>query len=418
MKKFISTMLYVIMSFCICTAFSADAMTRIYYPDGSDKLVGQSAVETETLHGGRFVPYTQEAAVVFSEKAEPSPTPTKTPELNQEDPTVVMYAPDGRTISIPAGEVEAYKNVGWFTEPVITVYAADGRTLDIPVREKEAYLNVGWFETPVTILYAPDGRTITVALAEVEAYKNVGWYTEPMTTVFAADGRTLDIPVREKEAYLNVGWYQSLADIPKTYPQGTKMVALTFDDGPSKHTSKILDCLAANNAKATFFVVGYNVNTYASVLERAASLGMEIGNHTMNHKNLKTLGADGVRAELKTASDAIVSITGARPTLIRPPYGNYNSTVSSVADAPLILWSVDTLDWKTRNADSTVSSILNNVKDGSIVLMHDLYSQSAEAAVRVIPELIARGYKLVTVSELAQAKGIALANGKAYSAFR
>ena len=138
----------------------------------------------------------------------------------------------------------------------------------------------------------------------------------------------------------------------------------------------------------------------------------------MNHKNLKKLEADGVKAELKDASDAIVAVTGEKPTLIRPPYGNYNSTVSSVADAPLIMWSVDTLDWKTKNIDSTVNAVLNNVKDGSIVLMHDLYSQSAEAAVRVIPELKARGYQLVTVSELAQAKGINLENGKAYSSIK
>ncbi len=389
MKKFICTMLYVVMSFGICAGFSAGAMTRIYYPDGSDRLVGHSSVETETKHGGSLTPLEQKQTAPSKPTItpEPSPSPSPAPMPEPEKTLITMYAPDGRTLDVFKSEVEAYQNVGWFTEPVV-------------------------------IMYAPDGRTLDVIKSEVEAYQNVGWFTEPVITVYAVDGRTLDIKKSELNAYLDVGWYKSTDDFPKNNFSGTKMVALTFDDGPSKFTPKILDCLAANNAKATFFVVGYNINPHSSVLKRAYDLGMEIGNHTMNHKNLKTLGADGVKSELKQASDAILNVTGARPTVIRPPYGNYNSTVSSVADAPLILWSIDTLDWKTRNTDSTVNAILNNVKDGSVILMHDLYSQTAEAAVRVIPELILRGYKLVTVSELAQAKGISMANGNTYSSFK
>lgn len=360
MKKFICTMLYVIMSFGICAGVSAGAMTRIYYPDGSDRLVGQSAVETETKHGGKLVPIKKQNEAPPATKKSPVPENTKAPE-----PT-------------PTPE----------PEPVELV-----------------------------TMYAPDGRTIDVCESEMQDYKEVGWYEEPVMTVYATDGRTLDIKKTELDSYLDAGWYQSPADFPKKAPTGAKMVALTFDDGPSKFTPKILDCLEANNAKATFFVVGYNIKPHSSVLKRAYDLGMEIGNHTMNHKNLKTLGADGVKAELKDVSDAIAAVTGAKPALIRPPYGNYNSTVSSLAGAPLIMWSVDTLDWKTRNADSTVNAILKNVKNGSVVLMHDLYSQSAEAAVRAIPELISRGYKLVTISELAEAKGVSLENGKAYSSF-
>ena len=414
MKKFICTVLYIVMSFGICAGVSAGALTRIYYPDGSDRLVGQSVVETETRNGGSLVPI-EEKNAVSSEKME---TPDSTSVSEPKEKLVTMYAPDGRTLDVVKSEVEAYQNVGWFTEPVIVMYAPDGRTLDVVKSEVEAYQNVGWFTEPVIVMYAPDGRTLDVVKSEVEAYINVGWFDAPVMTVYAEDGRTLDIKKSELSAYLDAGWYKSPADFPKKASADTKMVALTFDDGPSKFSSKILDCLETNNAKATFFVVGYNINAHASVLKRAHSLGMEIGNHTMNHKNLKTLGADGIKSELRQASDAILSVTGAGPTLIRPPYGNYNSTVSSVADAPLIMWSIDTLDWKTRNADSTVNSILNNVKDGSVVLMHDLYSQSAEAAVRVIPELISRGYKLVTVSELARAKGISMENGKAYSSFK
>lgn len=330
-------------------------------------------------------------------------------------PITVMYASDGRISMVKTAEIALHKSAGWYEHPVCTMYAADGRTLVVKATEVELYKTVGWYEEPVVMMYAVDGRTLPVIESEVELYKTVGWFDGPAMTVYAVDGRTLDIKQSELEAYLNVGWYQSPADFP--IPKGP-LVALTFDDGPSKYTERILDCLEQHGAKATFFVVGNSVNAYPSVLKRAYDLGMEIGNHTMTHPNLKTLSSDGVSRELKRASDAIVSVTGSAPALIRPPYGNYNSTVSGVANAPLILWSIDTLDWKTRNADKTVNCVLNEVKDGSIVLMHDLYSQSADAAVRLIPALIERGYTLVTVSQLAQARGMTLTNGKAYSSFR
>lgn len=388
MKKFICTMLYVIMSFGICASFSAGALVRVYYPDGTQKLVGQSVAKTETQYGNGSYKPIENRRTSSAQKTQASQKPAPTPESKQEeDLPVTMYAPDGRTIAVQKEETGDYKKVGWYNEPVI-------------------------------VMYASDGRSLVVKHSEIQAYKDVGWFEEPVITVYAEDGRTTVIKKSELDAYLDAGWYKSPADIPKSVPIGTKMVALTFDDGPSKYTPEILDCLEDNGAKATFFVVGYNVKTHPSALKRAHDLDMEIGSHTMNHKNLKKLEADGVKAELKDASDAIVAVTGEKPTLIRPPYGNYNSTVSSVADAPLIMWSVDTLDWKTKNIDSTVNAVLNNVKDGSIVLMHDLYSQSAEAAVRVIPELKARGYQLVTVSELAQSKGIILENGKAYSSIK
>ena len=364
MKKIVCTVLYFFMCLGICFAVGADALTRIYYPDGSEKLVGKSLIQMETRRGGSLTPFLPE-----------------TPE--EKEPIITMYAADGRTLDVIQSEVELYKTVGWYTEPVFIMYAADGRTLD-------------------------------VVQSEVELYKTVGWYTEPVVTMYAEDGRTLPVIQSEVELYKTVGWYISPAD----FPRNQKLVALTFDDGPSKFTPQILDCLAAHNAKATFFVVGTNTNANPAIVKRAYDMGMEIGNHTMHHKNLKTLGAEGIRSELNSASSAILAACGKRPTLIRPPYGNYNRTVSSVADGPLILWSIDTLDWKTRNADKTVQSILSNVKDGSIILMHDLYSQSAEAADRVIPELIFRGYKLVTVSELAAAKGVNMQNGKNYSSFR
>ena len=134
----------------------------------------------------------------------------------KEETSVVMYAPDGRTLSVPQSEVEAYKNVGWYTEPVVTMYAADGRTLNVVNSEVEAYKNVGWYTEPVVTMYAADGRTLNVIKSEVEAYKNVGWYTEPVVTMYAADGRTLNVVKSEVDAYKRVGWYTEPYTPPKS----------------------------------------------------------------------------------------------------------------------------------------------------------------------------------------------------------
>lgn len=195
------------------------------------------------------------------------------------------------------------------------------------------------------------------------------------------------------------------------------MVAITYDDGPSSVTGKVLDILEKNGAKATFFQIGSQVESYPDVEKRIDAMGCELANHTWSHKWLSSLDVDGINYQLDHTSDTVESITGVRPKLMRPPGGIYNETVQSEADMPMIYWSIDTQDWKTRDAKKTISAVLDHVKDGDIVLMHDLYEQTAEASETIIPELIKRGYQLVTVSELAQARGVSMENGKVYYSF-
>lgn len=197
------------------------------------------------------------------------------------------------------------------------------------------------------------------------------------------------------------------------------MVALTFDDGPQPSVgNRIMDCLAQYGGKATFFMVGERVAASRTEVQRMAAEGHEVGNHTMNHKYLQKLGAAEIQAQVTRGNDAIEAACGVRPKIMRLPGGNNNATVRANTHMPMIQWNIDTLDWKTKNADKTVAAVLNHVKDGDIILMHELYSQSGDAALRIIPELVNRGYQLVTVSEMAQAKGHALEAGKLYSAFR
>lgn len=199
------------------------------------------------------------------------------------------------------------------------------------------------------------------------------------------------------------------------------MVALTFDDGPSyTYTGRILNQLKKYDGRATFFVLGSKLGdaTNQSLIKKSFENGNEIASHTYNHKQLSSLAASDIKWESDTTKNAIKKITGTNPLLTRPPYGAFNDTVKANVGTPLILWSIDTRDWQTRNADSTVSAVLNSVKDGDIVLMHDIYDATASAAERIIPELTKRGYQLVTVSELATYKKIELVQGQNYSAIR
>jgi len=179
-----------------------------------------------------------------------------------------------------------------------------------------------------------------------------------------------------------------------------KCIALSFDDGPGPATATILDTLKANNAHATFMVVGSRVASRASLVQREAAEGHDIGNHTWDHSDLTKMDAAGVASEVDRTEQAVVDATGKRPFMVRPPYGAYNKTVEDEIGLPLILWSVDPDDWKDRNADIVYQRIMAAAKPGAILLSHDLYPTTAAAYQRIIPDLVKQGYTLVTVSDL------------------
>ncbi|MBR3165269.1 MAG: polysaccharide deacetylase family protein [Lachnospiraceae bacterium] len=196
-----------------------------------------------------------------------------------------------------------------------------------------------------------------------------------------------------------------------------KMIALTYDDGPSAYTPMIVKELKKVGGRATFFVVGNRVNSYKKQMKEAFKAGCEIGNHSWNHANLNTLSASGIRSQMSKTNTAVKKVTGVKPAVMRPPYGANNSRVKGTVGMPLITWNVDTLDWKTRSTSATVSHVKNHHGDGSIILMHDIHRPTAMAAKTIIPWLAKKGYQLVTVSELADCRG-GLKKGVTYSSFR
>ena len=195
------------------------------------------------------------------------------------------------------------------------------------------------------------------------------------------------------------------------------MVALTFDDGPGERTGELLAQLEKYNAHATFFMQGKNIPGKEDFVKKMKEIGCELGNHSYDHPQLTKLSADKIANQIGTTNDLIQQAAGSTATVMRPPYGAINDTVKSSVGLPMILWSIDTLDWKTRNAQSSIDTVMNDVQDGDVILMHDIHTESIDAALVLIPKLEEAGYQLVTVSEMAKAKGVALQNGEKYVDF-
>lgn len=192
------------------------------------------------------------------------------------------------------------------------------------------------------------------------------------------------------------------------------MVALTFDDGPyDRVTNRIVKVLAKHDSRATFFVVGNRVERYADTMKNAYNKGNQIATHTFDHGDLSKMKKKQIHRELKRAFRVMKKINGENPTMLRPPYGNVNDKMRQTIRIPMIYWNVDTEDWASRNKDKILSRC-KSIKDGDIVLMHDLYPSTAAAVEKLVPKLRKKGFQLVTVEELFYYKGIDAKGGKVY----
>ncbi len=193
-----------------------------------------------------------------------------------------------------------------------------------------------------------------------------------------------------------------------------KVISFTFDDGPSKYTSLIMDVFDEYGAKATFFEVGYMMKSRTDTVKEVLNRGFEIGNHTTDHSNLNTLSAEKVKEKVYGNNDTFKEITGYDFPLLRPPYGNAKESVRNLIDVPIIKWSVDSRDWESRNKDKIVSLVKSHTKGGDIVLFHDLYESTYEAIKELVPYYYEQGYTIVCVSELFKINNKTLENGHTY----
>ena len=297
---------------------------------------------------------------------------------------------------------------------------------DIPVPQEPR-----WETTEKGIFYYDIDGNMATGLREIDGaiyyfgYDGVrlsGWQVDDGNTYYFSpeDGKAL---TGEHEIDGKIYYFDEngIMDPSKTVDPSLNdapMVALTFDDGPGIYTNALLDLLDEYDAKATFFMIGEEVVNYPSQVLREYEMGMEQGNHSWDHKTLTHLGVGEIEEEFRKTTDAITSITGGSIELFRAPGGGINDDVyAGSLGMKSILWSIDTLDWQTKDSQNTYNVVIDNVSDGDIVLMHEIYEASLEAARMLVPKLKEMGYRLVTVSELAAAKGVPLETGVSYYAF-
>lgn len=194
-----------------------------------------------------------------------------------------------------------------------------------------------------------------------------------------------------------------------------KLLALTFDDGPRRTTtSRLLEGLDQRGVQATFFLIGKQIEGNEDLIRQMAESGHQIGVHTFDHVELHDLSPADIHRQLDPTREALRAILGDRSFLLRPPYGFVDDTLLSQAGSPIILWSVDPEDWHDRNVQREVAHIVSHVQDGDIILMHDIFSESVDAALQVVDQLRQAGYAFVTVDDLLLSRGVTPQNGEIY----
>ena len=194
-----------------------------------------------------------------------------------------------------------------------------------------------------------------------------------------------------------------------------KSVYLTFDDGPTpKHTARLLDGLKARGACATFFLAGYRLEGNEALVRRMKAEGHQIGNHTYRHAQLTTLTPNDAVADLAACDLALCTLLGEGDYWVRPPYGSISAQILARLDVPVVCWSVDPLDWTGSDASRVAAHILSTAQDGDIVLLHDCYASTVDAALQAVDLLHSRGFEVVTTAELLRRKEIAPKAGRIY----
>ena len=207
--------------------------------------------------------------------------------------------------------------------------------------------------------------------------------------------QTIDINKKESETRETISRILN-EQIQTELPQ----IAITFDDGPSVCTPALLDGLKERNVKATFFLVGENVETYPDIVKRIYEEGHLIGNHTYHHVEITKLSDEEAMYEINKTDELIEAITGQRVQYIRPPFGVWQRELENYLDVLPVMWTVDPLDWTTENIDEVVNKVVPQAKENDIILLHDCYKSSVEAALRIVDLLKAEGFEFVTVDKL------------------
>ena len=222
-----------------------------------------------------------------------------------------------------------------------------------------------------------------------------GLFLAAGAVLFAAEGKRTDQAVGHAAAEKTA--IRVSGEVCEECPRA----ALTFDDGPSKkYTPILLDGLKERGVKASFFLLGRNIEGNEDLVKRMHEEGHLIGNHTYNHVRITKVSKKEAKEEIERTGNKIYETIGVYPIYLRPPFGEVREDLELPVELFYVSWNIDTLDWKTRNMDSILQIVKKQIKDGSIILMHDEYETSVEAALRIVDDLTKEGYRFVTVDEL------------------
>ncbi len=225
-----------------------------------------------------------------------------------------------------------------------------------------------------------------------------------LLVVISADCFTCSSPFRQTVLtyfYMEQGVYPDSVNLEQLVQEEKKRVALTFDDGPSTlYTQRLLDGLKERGVRATFFVIGKNIEGNEDILRRMVEEGHIIGNHTYSHVELSTVSYEIGLEEIQKTNEVIFDACGITPEYIRPPFGSWNDKLTMDVNMTEVLWNVDTLDWQSKDAGLVTKKALRCAEDGSIILLHDVYGTSVDAALDIVDELTKEGYEFVTIDEM------------------
>ncbi len=275
------------------------------------------------------------------------------------------------------------------------------------------------YEKANTSLFERFGNILDISLIQKNLkttlfsidHENLYLYYLPYTiSIKYSDFIIIDIPLDDLEFYtedvvktsFEIENTVDLEKVNSIIDTNSKVIALTFDDGPSSYTNDIIDILKEKDAVATFFILGNKVETYMDTLKKSIEFGNELGNHTYNHKWLTKLNDDEVKKQIEDTQNIIIDNLGYTPKIFRPSYGSINKRVRNDVNLDIILWNIDTMDWKYKSIDKIASRATRNVDDGSIILMHDTYKRTKDALPKIIDILKEKGFTFVTISELKQ----------------
>ncbi|QOV19658.1 polysaccharide deacetylase family protein [Blautia liquoris] len=275
----------------------------------------------------------------------------------------------------------------------------------------------------------PDDKSPVNEIPGWQADGNGWWYAADSKTLYSNGWLTIDGQRYHfgSSGYMDTGWtpiggkgyYFQDNGIYDPNRDPKKVIALTFDDGPGPYTNTLLDILQQNHVKATFFMQGVNVKRYgADTIPRMVQLGCMLGNHSYDHPDLLAAGPEVAKQQIDQTDQLIAQYNnGAGADVIRFPYGKFTKEMSQATGRSCWFWDLDTRDWETKNTDATISAVLDHVNGGDIILLHDIHETTVAACQTIIPELINRGYDLVTVRELAASRGYETEAGVTYYGF-